>query len=1122
ENGAYIACPVKEFIVCDIGLRNTTAAAKHQSIPTSSEMLEENKKTQEPTLDDGAGDIAHFSSLGVLVISFDHNLHSFKPPLTYHYCLWKRFKKEEIKSDITDETYDVKKIRTNKLSKINHRHPAFCLKASCVLPTFEDLFCVLDYFASWQQRIRLYCRGKENGVNILKSIDEGPFQMGTVREPLAEGTEGAPHLGPERPRGRQNKGQGTNPRGGGATGYGGVQNRVGNAESRSSKIGGQENAIDEDVDEKPVQDLALNVDNVFQVDDCDVFDSDVNEAPMAQTMLMTNLSSVDPIYDEVEPSYDSDILSEVHDHDHYQDAVCEHHEEHAMHDNVQLNHVVDSHADYTSDSNMILPKPYYNELNKVSIGYKNPLCLTRAKQVQHALYNGHEIIKVNHVPAIVYNTEDTLEIAEITRRKMNDKMKDPKCVNHKEHFEGTQKALTKEIKEMKDVFEELEAEVAQNVVDRKHDEIERKNLLIANDNLIAECLSKEVSYVATNSDLNVVRFTGMHVANIIVEARCLELEAELSTLGDKSHNDKYNIVSKDHVKPTVLAPGKYAIDVEPIPSRLRNNRDAHLNYLRHLKESVETIREIVEEAKVYLLNKTRNMSSLALTNKNPTKIRDPNFQTLHLYLVSNAGRTDRLLVFGLRLLKTYDGGSLTAYEFREKFIGTVRFGNDHFGAIMGYGDYVIVDSVISRHSCYVRDTDDVELIKGSHGSNLYTISVEDMMKSSPICLLSKASKNKSWLWHRRLNNLNFGTINDLARKDLVRAKILENYNQQLILDDSLVMHQAGKVIESTTKEPGESWKPFTTSSSQFSGTLSSTTIDQDAPSLSILPSSSALQSPSLHQGVAAKSTLMEDNPVTPVDNNPFINVFALESSSDASSSGDESFAPVAHIEAIRIFIANVASKNMTIYQMDVKTAILNGELKEEVYVSQPEGFVDPDHPTHVYRLKKALYRLKQAPRACLGGIFINQSKFALEILKKFGMNSCDPVDTPMVDRLKLDEDPLGIPIVQTQFRSMVGSLMYLTPNRPDLFFAVCMCARGNINWGLWYPKDTAKALTAYVDAYHAVCQDTRRSTSESAQFLGDKLVSWSSKKQKSTTISTTEPEYITMSGCCAQILWMRS
>ncbi|GKA02347.1 integrase, catalytic region, zinc finger, CCHC-type containing protein, partial [Tanacetum coccineum] len=109
-------------------------------------------------------------------------------------------------------------------------------------------------------------------------------------------------------------------------------------------------------------------------------------------------------------------------------------------------------------------------------------------------------------------------------------------------------------------------------------------------------------------------------------------------------------------------------------------------------------------------------------------------------------------------------------NFVKKFIGTVRFGNDHFGAIMGYGDYVIdLEVAFRKHTCFVRDLDGVDLLKGSRGTNLYTISVEDMMRSSPIFLLSKASKNKSWLWHRRLNHLNFGTLNDLARKDLVRG-----------------------------------------------------------------------------------------------------------------------------------------------------------------------------------------------------------------------------------------------------------------------------------------------------------------------------------------------------------------
>ncbi|GKA22271.1 retrotransposon protein, putative, ty1-copia subclass [Tanacetum coccineum] len=249
---------------------------------------------------------------------------------------------------------------------------------------------------------------------------------------------------------------------------------------------------------------------------------------------------------------------------------------------------------------------------------------------------------------------------------------------------------------------------------------------------------------------------------------------------------------------------------------------------------------------------------------------------------------------------------------------------------------------------------------------------------------------------------------------------------------------------------------------------------------------------------------------------------------------EESFALVARIEAIRIFLSFAAHKNIIVYQMDMKTAFLNGILHEEVYVNQLDGFVDQDNLDHVYKLKKALYGLKQASR-----IFINQLKYALESLKKYGMESSDPVDTPMVEKSKLDEDPQGKTVDPTHYRGMVGTLMYLTASRLDLTFAVCMYARyqekhlhaikrifkylrGTINRGLWYPKDSSIALTAYADGDHAGCQDTRRSTFGSMQFLGDRLVSWSSKRQKSDAISSTEAEYIALSGCYAQILWMRS
>ncbi|GJW55751.1 retrovirus-related pol polyprotein from transposon TNT 1-94 [Tanacetum coccineum] len=302
---------------------------------------------------------------------------------------------------------------------------------------------------------------------------------------------------------------------------------------------------------------------------------------------------------------------------------------------------------------------------------------------------------------------------------------------------------------------------------------------------------------------------------------------------------------------------------------------------------------------------------------------------------------------------------------------------------------------------------------------------------------------------------------------------------------------------------------------------------------------------------------------------------------------EESFAPMARLDAIRIFLAYADHMNMIVYQMDVKTAFLNDILREEVYVSQPDGFVDQDNPNHVYKLKKAIYGLKQAHRAwydllskfllsqefskgtvdptlfirrqgkdiLLVQIYVDDIIFAsttpelcdqfskIIIFEKYGMESCDPVDTPMVEKSKPDEDIQGTAVDPTHYRGMIGTLMYLTASRPDLTFDVCMCVRyqakstkkhlhavkrifkylqGTVNMGLWYPKDSFIALTAYADVDHASCQDTRRSTSGCMQLLGDRLVSWSSKRQKSAAISSMEAEYIALSGYCAQVLWMIS
>nr|GEX35226.1 retrovirus-related Pol polyprotein from transposon TNT 1-94 [Tanacetum cinerariifolium] len=628
-------------------------------------------------------------------------------------------------------------------------------------------------------------------------------------------------------------------------------------------------------------------------------------------------------------------------------------------------------------------------------------------------------------------------------------------------------------------------------------------------------------------------------------------------------------------------------------------------------------------------------------------------------------------------------------NFIQKFLGTVKFGNDHVAKIMGYGDYKIGNVTISRvsyveglghnlfsmgqfcdsdmevafrqHTCFILNLDGVDLlteavattcftqnrsiIRLRHRKTPYELLYNKLPDSSflhvfgALCYPTNDSENLGKLqpkadigifigyaptkkafriYNRRtrrivetihvdfdelmamaseqsssgpaLNEMTPTTISSgLVQKSSPSTSYVPPSRNdwdllfQLMFDELLnpppsVDHQAAEVIIPIA----DVIPPVQADST---GSPSSTTVDQDAPSPSKSYTTTETQSYVIPQEVEEDNLDME---VAHMGNDQLFEGIDFE----------DSFAPVARLEAIRIFLAYAAHKNMVVYQMDVKTAFLNGNLRDEVYISQPDGFVDQDNPNHVYKLKKALYRLKQAPRAWNGndlllvqiyvddiifaasthelcdlfanlmcskfkmsmigkisfflglqisqsprGIFINQSKYAFESLKKYGFECCDPVDTPMVEKSKLDEDKEGKSVDPSHYHGLIGTLLYLTASRPDLQFAICMCARyqarptkkhvhalkrifrylrGTVNRGLWYLKDSSVALTAFADADHAGCQDTRRSTSGSVQFLGERLISWSSKRQKSAAISSTEAEYITLSGCCAQILWMRS
>nr|GEZ25538.1 hypothetical protein [Tanacetum cinerariifolium] len=563
---------------------------------------------------------------------------------------------------------------------------------------------------------------------------------------------------------------------------------------------------------------------------------------------------------------------------------------------------------------------------------------------------------------------------------------------------------------------------------------------------------------------------------------------------------------------------------------------------------------------------------------------------------------------------------------------------------MGYGDYNIGNVTISRvyfveglghnlfsvgqfcdsdlevafrqHTCFIRNIKGVDLLTESRGNNLYTLSLGDIMASSPICLLSKALKTMSWLCHRRLSHLNFVAINHLARQGLVQSLLNLKFKKDHLCSACAMDKNNGTEFVNQTlceyyEQVGISHETSIARSSQQNNVVKrrNRTLIEAARTMLIyaqawlflwaeaiatacythnqsivrlhhgktpyehlhnkLPDLSFLHDllfqplfdefltppPSFDPPAPKVIALINEVELVPRPDKVRVitlkwiykvkldelggilkNKALLEARGYHQEEGidfEESFASVARLEAIRIFLAYAAQKNMVIYQMDVKTAFLNGNMWEEVYVSQPDGFVDSDNPNHVYKLKKALYSLKQTPRAwyhmlssflisldfskgsvdptlfiyrnnndlllvqiyvndiifaastpelcdlfakimCskfkmsmmgkfsffLGlqisqspkGIFINQSRYALESLKKYGFESCDPVDTPMVEKLKLDEDKEGKAVDSSSYHGFMVSKI---------------------------------ALTAFTDADHAGFQDTRRITSGMRSQLTD-------------------------------------
>nr|GEX73343.1 integrase, catalytic region, zinc finger, CCHC-type, peptidase aspartic, catalytic [Tanacetum cinerariifolium] len=897
--------------------------------------------------------------------------------------------------------------------------------------------------------------------------------------------------------------------------------------------GGQDNAVDDDVDESPVQGLALSVDNVFQAYECDVFDSDVDEAPTAQTMFITNLSSADPVYDEASLSYDSNILSEVHDHDNYQDDVYEHHEVHEMHDDVQPNCLVDTDAEYTSDTNMI--------------------------SYDHYVKDNTEPVVPNDAYAIIKN-----EMHEQTAQ----------CVSLKAHTKVVDASLTAKLATYK---EQLKL---------KCDEIERKDLLIAYDNLIADCLSKDVFYIATNSELTVSRFTEMHDARTVVQARCLELEAEIHKLNDKIQkmiimnclcnqkmkasiqgkdnaikklrmkisqlkesrseanrtldfrvldfqiiqltkkvavlqeqnelfrvenakikqhykelydsikitrakhieqitalltenenlkvqiNEKMKCVTMDYVKPKVLAPGMYAINVKLILSHCRNNREVHLDHLKHLKKSVETLREIVEEAR----------------------------------------------------------------EFCEKVHRTVRFRNDHFGAIMGYGDYVIGDSVISsvyyveglghnlfsvrkfcdsdlevafrKLSCYVRDTDGVEIIKGKSKKHSHKPkaknTIMEVLNTLHVDLCEPmrvhSINGKKYILvigydYSRFTWVDFLRIKDetleFVTKFLTQIQVSHNKTIRFIRTDNGIKFVNQNLTEFYEKI-GIFHQKSVPRTPQQNSVVERRNLTLVEATRTMLIFSKALMF--LWAKFVATACYTQNRSLIHTHHNKTLYELVHEKKRDLTflrvfgafcypTNDSEDIGKLQPTSDIRIFVGYAPSrKGYRIYNKRTRRIMKTihiqfNDLSDPMAIVQIVGTpssttIDQDAPSKSYSPSSSVV---QPP--------ISHQGVAAEPTLK---------DNPFA---QANNDPFVNVFVPEPTSNESSSRYQSKPTKKhlDVIKLVFRYLRETINWGLWYMKDTAMAQTSYADADLAGCQDTRRKV-----------------------------EYIPMSGCCAQILWMRS
>ncbi|GJX45240.1 retrovirus-related pol polyprotein from transposon TNT 1-94 [Tanacetum coccineum] len=857
----------------------------------------------------------------------------------------------------------------------------------------------------------------------------------------------------------------------------------------------------------------------YQADDLDAYDSDCDELNTAKVALMVNLSH-----------YGSDALAEVHNHDNV--------------NNNMINQAVQVMPS-SEQSNVV----NHSETEIIVIAIAS-YSQKKAQQLEPKLYVGDIIEKTN--PIVIPDSEETLLLTEESRSKMLLRQKDPIMLEKKVNTTPVDYAALNQLyKDFETCFvpqTELSAEQAfwsQNSVNS-----------LSNPFLLETTIVESVEI----SDLN----ASLQEKVLVITA----LKNDLRKLKGKALVDN-DVTKHPRVKPSTSTSGSQPSSntkkdkIRKTPSSTQKNTvEAHLGYSKRkvwkptgkVFTNIGYIWRPTGRTFTIVGNAcplTRITTTTEVPLRKPTALDNETSKPVVTLVYSRKPRKSKTNVpvskskvvqivlwyldSGCSKHMTGDRSQLT--NFVNKFLGTIKFGNDHVAKILGYGDYQIGNVTISRvyyveglghnlfsvgqfcdsnlevafrqHTCFIRNLEGVDLLTGSQGNNLYTLSLGDMMASSPICLLSKASKTKSkyeapdfiikflkmiqvWLkvtvqrirtdngtefvnqtLHEYYKKIGISHETSVARSStsnmVVRRK---TYSKKLCsyLRQALFCYYDAFL---TVVEP-KTYKDALTQSCWIKAMQEELNEFERLEVWELVPRPDKVMVITLKWIYKVK--LDELGGILKNKARLVARGYRQEEGIDF----EESFAPVARLEAIRIFLAFAAHMNMVVYQMDVKTAFLNGNLREEVYVSQSDGFVDPDNPNHVYKLKKALYGLKQAPRAwydMLSSFLISQdfSKGSVDptlFIRKEGKELllvqvyvddiifaastpelCDLfakiIGYSLVEKSKLNEDKDGKAVDPSHYRGMIGTLLYLTASRPDLQFVICMCARFSLlSWSI--------------------------------------------------------------------------